>query len=401
MKKISIISFIFAFVMSFFVFFGYLTYNSYPILYLAIAIGLIMVLKYKKRIRISLNNILWIFIGLVLFLGCIYSNAQNNAFNFSLSFFLMLVLSIICTNINDNRWFNYFVKISIVFGLIHVFGTLLYQVYPYTLDSICRKILKPGDYVMNAFLWKNGGNPGITGQTGINGWFISITIGLLCNYLFENKKRFLKILTFVLILLSIVALILTSKRSFILFSALSIVLTYITNNNDEKHGKFKRIILFLIISFFLILIISNNSQLINVFDRFVGDGTDISSGRYSLYQKMFDIFVQNPILGIGTMSVLPLLGNLGHNIYLQVLCENGLFSFILFIVAISHSYRIIKKYNLKSNINMKICSYIFLLFFLYGFTGNPLYTIQEYGLLMLVIGFINHFEYGGEKIEKE
>ena len=50
---------------------------------------------------------------------------------------------------------------------------------------------------------------------------------------------------------------------------------------------------------------------------------------------------------------------------------------------------------------MKICSYIFLLFFLYGFTGNPLYTIQEYGLLMLVIGFINHFEYGGEKIEKE
>ena len=66
---------------------------------------------------------------------------------------------------------------------------------------------------MNAFLWKKMvENPGITGQTGINGWFISITIGLLCNYLFENKKRFLKILTFVLILLSIVALILTSKE---------------------------------------------------------------------------------------------------------------------------------------------------------------------------------------------
>ena len=131
------------------------------------------------------------------------------------------------------------------------------------------------------------------------------------------------------------SILIKTNLRFILFSVLSIVLTYIMNNNDEKHGKFKRIILFLIISFFLILIISNNSQLINVFDRFVGDGTDISSGRYSLYQKMFDIFVQNPILGIGTMSVLPLLGNLGHNIYLQVLCENGLFSFILFIVASS------------------------------------------------------------------
>lgn len=386
MKSKNTLIILFSFILSFLVFFGYTMQSYFPAITTAMILGLFIIMKQKTKISINIQHFLWALFALALAIECLYSKAPSYTLSFILPLFFSIILSMICANINNNKWFKYFMYASAIFGFIHVSCTIIYQIRPELINPICKAILKPSDYALNIYLMKYGGNPGITGQTGINGWLISIFIGILSYWLFSSNTNLTltkKMLLTLLLILSIIALILTNKRSFIIFSATSIVLSYILVNRRKNKQKVRTIIYYILPIIITTIIVSNNNFL--VFDRFSDNGSDITSGRYNIYSVMMTSFNERPMFGIGTLSTISLINNLGHNIYLQVLCENGLFVFLFFIYIIIN---LLTKLKNNNDNYKKFSKYVIILFLLYGLTGNPLYTIQCYLLLLIVIGYI-------------
>lgn len=385
---------ILVFLMSIFIYFGYLFNNSYPLFYFAFLINIVIIIIFKRKLKINKYYFAWLLLGLILLIGSIYSKVPNNALSFSISFILVILFSFNLSNIPNDSFFKKFINLFLIFGLIHVLATLYYSINPSSMQVFLSKILKPNDYAVNLFLFNHGGNPGITGQTGINGWFISVTIGVLFFKLFNGSSySFIKKLIYIiLIIFSIVALVLTSKRSFIIISIVSIL--YILLSKESLSLKKKIFFLFLISIIFGIMFYITSKSVIfqSIFDRFVDNGVDISSGRFSIYSLMFSLFFKYPILGIGTESTLFFIGDFGHNIYLQILTENGflaLFYFIGLILMTFSQLKLIKENKENCRCELNIVYYVLYLFFLYGFTGNSLYTIQEYTTLFIIIGYVN------------
>ena len=62
--------------------------------------------------------------------------------------------------------------------------------------------------------------------------------------------------------------------------------------------------------------------------------SDVLSGRDLKAALALQEFDEHPVIGIGTMTKAGLNGTNPHNIYLQVLCENGIVGFILFAIFI-------------------------------------------------------------------
>ena len=107
-------------------------------------------------------------------------------------------------------------------------------------------------------------------------------------------------------------------------------------------------------------------------------------------------FEQSPVFGIGWnnfMKMFTLRNTHCHNIYYQLLCETGIVGFSVFIFFfVTRIIGTIKKLNLSIYMEMKeapwlkLSLFIQVFFLLYGFSGNPLYDIEETILYFFAVG---------------
>ena len=121
-------------------------------------------------------------------------------------------------------------------------------------------------------------------------------------------------------------------------------------------------------------------------------GEDITSGRTTLISWAWQLFLANPVFGIGWGEYRTTLsGGIAafsdldtHNIYLQLLSETGIVGFICFIVPMFAFWRAANKIYYKcehgkDEFSQKWRGVAFFslalqtFFLLYGLTGNPLY----------------------------
>ena len=106
------------------------------------------------------------------------------------------------------------------------------------------------------------------------------------------------------------------------------------------------------------------------------------SNRDVLWNKMMILFKSNPLFGIGLYSTDTILGMTGHNIYIQLFCENGIFGALVWLALLFRSLKLVIKNKLNNDI--VAFSRISILFILaYGFLGNPIYEIQTLFLLFI------------------
>ena len=100
-----------------------------------------------------------------------------------------------------------------------------------------------------------------------------------------------------------------------------------------------------------------------------------------MFSSAFDLFKQKPILGWGPGVFTNLFGMGNHNVYLQLLSENGLVGFTLFVSMLlfnlSTTLRKLK-FNIKNNCFLQNNTYLFfslyvqVFYLIYGMIGNPL-----------------------------
>lgn len=243
--------------------------------------------------------------------------------------------------------------------------------------------------------------PGFTSQVGYTSFYLSIVFGAV----FCFRNIIFKKLTVPLFICLLFALILTGKRGPFLFLFLTLIIVYFLEN--PENNRFVKVAYILFIALFLYILlffllqyadIESLSRIYSAFYDLIKTGTIEDLGRQQLREHAWNVFEENPLVGIGWGNFIKsgtTRNTYVHNIYLQLLCECGILGFVYFVFFFVEQLIItIKKYNHLPIDGLErswllFSFFIQLYFLLYGFTGNPLYDIEETILYFFSIGIAN------------
>lgn len=359
-------------------------------------IFLIMLMAYLKENKLNspfINakdkmNFIFLFI---LLLSSLYSINQMNSLKYIYIYVLTTLITILVTNLNFKKKIN-LLDLFFVFSGMHTILTLIQFLESDVILTLNKLLLNDEDLQSNNNLLIIDSYAGITGQTAINAYFISIFIaGLFSKIMVSAKKNKFLIANIVMLSVSFFALIITNKRSFLIINIVCILFIWIifTFKNRLKNNK-KILIPIIILFIFLITkkFLPEDNNIIMKF-KILSDSSDFSNGREYLWNETIKIFKENPYFGIGINAIDSKLDNLTHNIYIQLLAEMGIFGSLFFwslilLNLLSVSKKIFKMIYKNENLfvnervlEMNLFSiYMQILFIFYGFSGNPFYSIN-------------------------
>lgn len=231
---------------------------------------------------------------------------------------------------------------------------------------------------------------GLTDHYSRNAYYIMLGCMLLIINLKNSNHKLLSILSIIFLFST---LLLVGKRGHLIFFMISLIVAYyiekgFTVTNFIKNNA--KIIMFFIAMLIIINIIPGTDnflyRLLNV------TGSNFTNGRINLYSIAIEMLNESYWLGLGWGSFVDRVNfqYAGvHNDYLQLLCETGIWGFLIFIFFQLHSLNKSIVF-LKNNINYKlirsICvfSIAFQVFFiLYSFTGIPHYDYEVYVVYLI------------------
>jgi O-antigen ligase len=252
---------------------------------------------------------------------------------------------------------------------------------------------------------------GFVNHYSTNGIYLAIGSGIAFCVLFGDKKNRLKLC---FAIMTTFALLLTSKRGQTIFFVISLVITYFIYNSNRPQKRFIKLLL--LISLALILIFVSSMfvpEVLNAFLRLT-NSADPTGGRSPLFQEAINLFLANPLFGVGWGGYKFIAKNTvglyyptmyaetqAHNIYLQLLSEVGIVGFSLFVFIMfwmcRNSVKLLRKcrqgiYKIGNSLEraLAICLFIQVFFILYGLTGNPLYdNIMIYPYMMACAGVLS------------
>ena len=208
------------------------------------------------------------------------------------------------------------------------------------------------------------------------------------------------------------SLLLTGKRAHILFGIAALFLMYCIVKLPENFKGIMKIlgVVFAALIVFIILVntVPALQNFISRFDKSMDDDKAITN-RFGFWKLAVSLFTQSPFSGIGwgqfRVYSLKIFNDEAytHNVYLELLCENGLFGALLFfgffavsyILTIKLLYRFAKE-KLMGTSRMTYVMFSFTMqtfFFMYCFTGNPLYDRIMYIPYFISCGITYYYRY--------
>lgn len=234
----------------------------------------------------------------------------------------------------------------------------------------------------------------------------ALSIGLTLMLVDAFTKKSLQQWDIIKILLVMLTLFMTGKRTFALIPCAICLLFYINGAERKKRIRILRIITPIAIAIPVILYCRPNVLLI--FERLLDSSGTISlTGREHYWALAKALWKQHMLhgIGIGTYSTY-ILNNRSlvyrwfgiqnvystHNIYYQILAEGGTIGFILwvsfFAVSIISTFRYLKNETEQHNAYVGVVSKAWAMqmwFVMYGFTGNPLTSMSNLYLFMFSV----------------
>jgi O-antigen ligase len=180
---------------------------------------------------------------------------------------------------------------------------------------------------------------GITDQIGQNAFYISVGISIISAKLIIRPTK-ISLNVILLICLIITALLLTGKRGLLLSNIVAMIGTILVYAKVHKKRIMKGLLKSIMaITFLILIIIIVIPEDATPFMRFVvKDEGDITSGRIILYIVAIELFKQKPILGWESGCFSYLNGIDTHNVYLQLLCENGVLGALFFVTILLYNF---------------------------------------------------------------
>lgn len=256
---------------------------------------------------------------------------------------------------------------------------------------------------------------GITGHTSSNGMFLCCAMLIIATRYLAKKNK----IDIIILLVFFAALLLTGKRGHVIFIVIALYgIFYFSLTGQKASKKLPKIIGVVIIAVGLAFIVIRNIPSLTVVvsrvqNALEGDDTSVQI-RFMLWNLAINSFKSHPLTGIGWHQFYSTLSysigsNRGfetHNVYLQLLCETGIIGFGIYISWMVYIlFSALKTYKkiviLSATDNedkwiMGFATAFQLFFFMYCFTGNPLYdwkmNIPYYMTCGIVLYYKNQIE---------
>ena len=268
----------------------------------------------------------------------------------------------------------------------------LYTIGMYFMPQLFRitLMLFPSNMLVLTQQYSQGCMPGFTNHYSTNGMLVGMAVVLWgCVMFFNGNRKTYKIW----FAISLIALLLTGKRAHILFSCAALFFAYYAYMSNRRKTRLVRTFGILIGVLVGVYIIANYIPALAVFmTRFAdtAESGDNTLGRTQMWAIAFDLFLDNPLFGIGWGQFIH--RNIhewnAHNIYVQLLCETGIIGFTFFVCFFVYSLFSawkamirIRKYGRHDDsgaLYLMISIAVQFFFLMYGFTGNPLYDKEMY-----------------------
>lgn len=354
------------------------------IIHILFLVGIILLIPYIKR---GVNGIVWL--AILMMLLPIITNVSD--YTLIIKYELYWSIFILMTRMKNIP--ASIIKASTFTSMIHVFATwlfflvpALYAVYLYSYALGIYGELPGGvDNVSKGYV------AALTSHYSANALYIVMAfMGLACilQENIEKKKKY-----YVLFFLSAIALLLSTKRAHFLFGVISLfgVLFY-ENRKKIPALVFKTISIGLICGVVALFVYAVYPEVFLIIER-LQRTTD--SGRFELWSKALNFWNQAPFFGIGWLQFherylqYSFVTYNTHNVYLQLLCETGLFGLTLFLAFMFKSMqtalyllRRIRRYSSADRLLIRFASTTVLFFSLYSLTGNCLYDNTLFYFLM-------------------
>lgn len=373
------------------------------LLCLALVAAALHCLQNEGRVLISFSSVLWL-----VFLGYCVFNQGSALVDGSDAIWLRSVALIVALSFllafEWEKWISVVMKASACFGIVCAAATIIFFLMP----QVYEVWFKPTFYSesVNAVGYMSG----LASHYSLNGmylvWGLLATWTLLLASNNEKKARY-----FVASVVVFIALLLTTKRAHLLFGICCCVALYLLLHSGDLSKRLLYVIFglfILIVLFFLAsMLVPELARVVTRFEGLVGD--DSFGGRSSYYEICLGLYHDRPLSGFGwnaftetlySSGILDLrrlyaAGNLNqnaHNVFLQLLAEEGIVGLTLFLSAsfavLVKSILVLRKLIKKtpeceSEMPVLFSIGIQCFFLLYCFTGNPLYEPVEYFVFFL------------------
>ncbi|SEI98963.1 O-Antigen ligase [Kandleria vitulina] len=401
--KRNMLFYIALFLLNLTIFTDFLPINT--VIRLFVIILLVLDFVFHRRARFIVNPIFTSLVILNIFL--IFNYFVGGDLQFIITFTVDILLLLVLT---QYAFFSEVeVKIMLFFLLAHLVFAFLVQIAPVSIvNSLFSKIIINGYDINYSWRTVSGINVGLTKQPGVLSMYM-VTLSSFFYALSIKNKKFYSIIGYIL---SIAIILLTTKRSAIFFSIITIITIGIIFHKKNIYEINKKKILkrcMILLSGVLIFILLNNKfDLISGVLRknsLLSENNDISNGRILIWKNAFEYFLTSPIFGIGLKKYYYLKGLDIHNTYFQFLVEMGIIGFVPFVICIinilMNCIRTLKsKYpngldDMKISTIMGIYLVIFLVF--YGFVGNTFIDYLPLSLFLMALSMIYNDIYIGVK----
>lgn len=370
----------------------------------ASAIMVIYIFK-TKRIGKSLICLLWAsYIVVYPILDAAIRGETGLSLFTALSYITPLLL-LLLTDVNIDNFVKILILFIKAFSWFQAFGIFLSLIWNRAYTIIAWRALGYWSY----------GVTGFATDATVTAYILCFGIGI---YLIElraldkkqTKAGFIKLM-YVFTLL--VALILTGKRSFFVAVICSSIIIFLANSMHSKKifsWTFWSSLIMVLVSYFLCIgayYLGMNNALGRVGQTFMGllAGEDVTSMRSTWAAYMNEWSQGHRFFGIGwesfknRIAYTPYAGKVpnGHCVYRQILCEEGYFGEMVFLIIMAVTiilaiYNVIKlsSSNDKVVVNVAMFSaFAVILFAIYCYSGNAMYDATIYLYFFAVIQLIS------------
>lgn len=373
------------------------------LLVLAFAVSLFFATKDRDRRGFTFGSLsLFLFyIWTLLDQNMAFSNVLTSSMarSWLIIFGCTLGISLILGNARKQEWMSFLWDAMLVIGLFYAVITIVCWLIPGFHDVIYRRFFSGLQTVVESSDWKAG----FTNHYSTNAMYI--TLGLVACIPLILKKRLSAVLRYGALVLLLVALLLTTKRTHLVSGVASVGFALCLYGSRQKLSTSFKVIVVAIIA--LVGIYASSlyvPDLLGVFERFSGmqDSTSVND-RNTFQALCLDLWSQSPIVGNGLGSFAINFNMTGlsaryiaqghtimsaHNCFWQVLAEEGAVGFVLMVLTFAAflcgSIRLLLKLNrlaaddhhMRAYLSASIALQLF--FVMYCVTGNPLYDMQTY-----------------------
>lgn len=367
-------------------------------LFSLISLGLCWIIKKSGKIQFDMFILLMLLFLSDMTISAFFSGTSRFSVDmiFYWSSFLMIIL---CFNIKKYKIEDFIFKFLAFYGIFFAVGVFLQMMFTDVFERNYFSLFK-GEYKTSVYRQ-------VIYHQMYTGW-ASQTFAVCMNFvaaifsswiLWEKKHNKIWL---VIMIINAVAMLLTGKRGpvvFMLFSILFVNLILTKKFNDMIKKIWRYVILAVVVGVAILIYISSEvntsrNTIVRFMEMFNGSNDDVSNGRFILWKLAVEIFIQNPVFGIGwrayPVHAIPYEGieMYTHNVYLQILSEQGIVGIVLYLAFILYAmidtYRMIKrKDNIFSGEGVYLLKFSLMLqcfLFLYSLTGNVLY---DYNAVLL------------------